>query len=245
MTREGQLAQTLVQLADSLVDNFDVVDLLTLLADRCVAVLDVSAAGITLVGPEGTLHLMASSSETMRLLELFELQAQEGPCMDCYRTGVAVINAHLDGAGDRWPRFAPAALDAGFHSVHALPMRLRGTIIGALNMFRIDQGGLGPGDIGAAQAFADVATIAILQHRAATEAQVVNEQLTQALTSRVMIEQAKGVVAERANVDLETAFSRLRSFARSHNRRLVDVAGDVLSGALGTDALGVAPRQQN
>ena len=242
MTREGQLARTLVQLADSLVDNFDVVDLLTLLADRCVEVLDVSAAGITLVGPEGALHVMASSSETMRLLELFELQAQEGPCMDCYRTGLAVINAHLDGAGERWPQFAPAALDAGFHSVHALPMRLRGTIIGALNMLRVDPGGLEPDDIGAAQAFADVATIAILQHRAAIEAQVVNEQLTQALNSRVVIEQAKGVVAERSNLDMETAFSRLRLYARSHNRRLVEVAADILSGTLGTDALGVGER---
>ena len=177
MAREALLARTFVELADTLVDDFDVVELLTLLADRCVDVLDVGAAGLMLAAPDGDLRVMASSSEAMRLLELFELQSQEGPCLDCYRTGQPVVNQDLATVNGRWPRFAPEALAAGFHSVHALPMRLRGTVIGALNLFHIDPGEMRQADVDAAQALADVATIAILQHRAALEAQVVNEQL--------------------------------------------------------------------
>ena len=163
MSREGLLAKTLVELADTLTGDFDVVDLLTLLADRCVDVLDVAAAGIMLVAPDGELRVMASSSEAMRILELFELQAHEGPCPDSYRTGLPVLNHDLAIDDDRWPRFAVEALAAGFHSVHALPMRLRGNIIGALNLFQIDQGEMRQADIDVAQAFADVATIAILK----------------------------------------------------------------------------------
>ena len=170
MTREAMLARTLVELADTLVADFDVVELLTLLTDRCVEVLDVGAAGLMLVSPEGDLRVMASSSEAMRVLELFELQAQEGPCLDCYRTGQPVVNQDLAAVDGRWPRFAAEALAAGFHSVHALPMRLRGTVIGALNLFHIEPGEMRQADVDAAQALADVATIAILQHRAALEA---------------------------------------------------------------------------
>jgi GAF domain-containing protein len=232
MPREALLARTMVELADTLVDEFDVVELLTLLTDRCVEVLDVSAAGLILMAPEGDLRVMASSSEAMRVLELFELQSQEGPCMDCYRTGRPVVNQDLATVDGRWPRFAPEAIEAGFHSADALPMRLRGTVIGALNLFRAEPGALDDADIVAAQAFADVATIAVLQHRAAHEAQVVNEQLNHALNSRIIIEQAKGVLAERAGLDMEQAFARLRNHARNHNLRLVDVARDVISGAL-------------
>ncbi len=138
MPREAMLARTLVELADTLVADFDVVDLLTLLADRCVEVLGVGAAGLMLVAPEGDLRVMASSSETMRVLELFELQSQEGPCLDCYRTGQPVVNQDLATVNGRWPRFAAKALEAGFHSVHALPLRLRGTVIGALNLFHTE-----------------------------------------------------------------------------------------------------------
>ena len=162
------LARTLVELADTLVADFDVVELLTLLADRCVDVLDVAAAGLMLAAPDGDLRVMASSSEAMRVLELFELQAQEGPCLDCYRTGEPVVNQDLAAVDGRWPRFAAEALAAGFRSVHALPMRLRGTIIGALNLFHVEPGDMRRADVDAAQALADVATIAILQHRAAT-----------------------------------------------------------------------------
>src|SRR6478609_8016849 len=224
MPREGLLARTFVELADTLVDDFDVVELLTLLADRCVDVLDVAAAGLMLVAPDGGLRVMASSSEAMRVLELFELQAQEGPCLDCYRTGQPVTNQDLEAANGRWPRFTAEVLAAGFHSVHALPMRLRGTVIGALNLFHIEPGEMRHADVDAAQAFADVATIAILQHRAAIEAHVLNDQLSGALNTRVVIEQAKGVVAERQGLDMDQAFATLRNHARSHNQRLVDVA---------------------
>jgi len=182
MLREAKLARTMVELADTLVADFDVIELLTLLADRCVDVLDVDAAGLMLTSPDGELRVMASSSPAMRLLELFELQSQEGPCLDCYRTGQPVVNQHLATVNGRWPRFAVEALDAGFHSVHALPMRLRGSVIGALNLFHGEPGEMPPADIEAAQAFADIATIGVLQHRAALEAQVLNEQLNHALT---------------------------------------------------------------
>ncbi len=237
MPREATLVRTLVELADTLVADFDVVELLTLLTDRCVEVLGVGAAGIMLVGPEGDLRVMASSSEAMRVLELFEIQAQEGPCLDCHRSGQAVMNRDLQATGGAWPRFAAEALAAGFHSVHALPLRLRGSVIGALNLFHVESGDMLPADVVAAQALADVATIAILQHRAAIEAQVLEEQLSQALETRVAIEQAKGMVAADGGVDLEHAFLLLRSHARNHNLRLADVAGDIVGGRLSAAAL--------
>jgi GAF domain-containing protein len=178
----------------------------------------------------------------MRVLELFEQQSEEGPCPDCYRSGRPIVNQNLAVVNGRWPRFAPRALEAGFRSVHALPMRLRGLTIGALNLFRADEGQLEEADVLAAQAFADVATIAILQHRAAAEAQVVNEQLQHALNTRIVIEQAKGVVAERAGLDMEQSFALLRNHARSHNLRLVDVAQAVIDGTLATRSLDPFPR---
>jgi GAF domain-containing protein len=241
MTRQTLFAQTMVELADSLVDDFDVVELLVLLTDRCVEVLHVTTAGIILATVDGELRLMASSSEAMRVLEVLELQADEGPCMDCYRTGLAVVNQDLARSRDRWPRFSLEALDAGFRSVHALPMRLRGNVIGALNLFRTDLGAMDDDDLAAAQAFADVATIAILQHRASRHAQLLNEQLGNALNSRIVIEQAKGVLAERSSLDMEQAFTRLRAYARNNNLRLADVANAVISGALTADTLTPAP----
>jgi GAF domain-containing protein len=241
MTREAVLARTLVELADTLVDDFDVVDLLIRLADRCVEVLDVQAAGIMLAASDGQLRVMASSSEAMRVLELFEIQAKEGPCLDSHRTALPVVNQDLAAGNGRWPRFASEALAAGFQSVHALPMRLRGSVIGALNLFRAGPGGLGTGDIAVAQAFADVATIAILQHRAAEEAQVVNEQLTHALNSRVVIEQSKGMIAERLGLDMERSVTTLRNHARNHNLRLADVANAVITGTTDASALDPLP----
>jgi GAF domain-containing protein len=237
MAREVLLSKTLVELADTLVTDFDVVDLLTLLADRCVEVLDVDAAGIMLAAPDGGLRVMASSSEGMRVLELFELQSEQGPCLDCYRTGQPVVHQDLAEADGRWPRFAVGALEAGFRSAGALPMRLRGNLIGALNLFYNRPGGMKQADVDAAQALADVATIAILQHRAAIDAQVLNAQLNHALQSRVVIEQAKGVIAERRSLDMGQAFSTLRNHARTHNRLLADVARDVVDGTLNPTAL--------
>jgi len=243
MPRWSLLARSLVELADTLVADFDVVELLTLLADRCVEALDISAAGIMLAAPGGELRVMASSSEAMRMLELFELQSKEGPCLDCYVSGKAVVSQDLVRADRRWPRFAHEARVAGIRSVHALPMRLRGTVIGALNLFHVEVGDMLPTELEAAQALADVATIAVLQHRATLEAQVVNQQLQHALNGRVMIEQAKGMVAEAEGVDMEQAFSALRKYARSHNLRLVDVAERIISRSQTTSTLGVAPEQ--
>jgi len=230
MPREALLARTLVELADSLVDDFDVVELLTRLADRYVELLDVAAAGLMLVAPEGDLRVVASSSEAMRMLELFELQSQEGPCLDCYRTGEPVLNRDLTAVDVRWTSFAPVALGAGFKSVYALPMRLRGAVIGAANLFRTEEGPLSDPDVVVGQALADVATIAILQQRSMLETRVVNEQLNRALNSRVVIEQAKGIVAERLGLDMEHAFHLLRNHARNHNLRLSDVASGVIDG---------------
>jgi GAF domain-containing protein len=239
--REATLARTLVELADTLVADFDVVELLTLLTDRCVEVLEVGAAGLMLLAPDGDLRVMASSSEAMRVLGLFELQSREGPCLDCYLSGQPVVNQDLALVNGRWPRFAPEALAAGFRSVHALPMRLRGAVIGALNLFHAAPGEMLQVDVEAAQALADVATIAVLQHRAALEAQVLNEQLQHALNSRIVIEQAKGVVAEREGLNMEQAFSALRNHARNHNLRLADVADGVVVGSLAASALDRLP----
>jgi GAF domain-containing protein len=237
MYREAVLTRTLVKLADTLVADFDVIELLTLVADSCVDVLGVGAAGIMLAAPDGHLRVMASSSEAMRVLELFELQSDEGPCMDAHRTGEPVLNQQLARAAGRWPRFSAEALAAGFHSVQALPMRLRGSVVGVLNLFHIDPGFMSDADVEAAQALADMATIAILQHRAAREAQVVNQQLQLALSSRIVVEQAKGMVAERQNVEMAQAFALLRTHARNHNLRLVNVAQQVIDGSLTPSAL--------
>jgi GAF domain-containing protein len=202
-----------------------------------VDVLDVGAAGIMLLAPDGELRVMASSSEVMRVLELFELQSEEGPCLDCFRTGEPVVNQDLTTVNGRWPRFATEALQAGFHSVHALPMRLRGHVIGALNLFHIEPGEMRESDVAAAQALADVATITILSNRAARESQVVNEQLTYALNSRILIEQAKGMLSERLGLDMEASFATVRNHARNHNMKLVDVAQAVIDGSLNPASL--------
>jgi hypothetical protein len=242
MPREAMLARTLVELADTLVEDFDVVDLLTLLTDRCVEVLDVAAAGLMLAYPGGELRVMASSSDAMRLLELYELQSEEGPCTDCYRTGEPIVNHRLAASGGPWPRFGPRAVESGFRSVHALPMRLRSVTIGALNLFRTDEGALNASDVVAAQALADVATIAVVHHHAARDIHLVNEQLHHALNTRIVIEQAKGIVSERTGLGIDQAFSALRNHASNHNRRLVDVAQDVIAGALAARSLEVAAR---
>jgi GAF domain-containing protein len=237
MPRETMLAQTLVELADSLIADFDCVDLLTLLADRCVDTFDVAAAGIMLAGPDRVLRVVASSSEEMRVLELLEEQTAEGPCLDCFHTGQPVTNQQLATSVNRWPRFAPEALSAGFTSVQALPMRLRERVIGALNLFHTDARAISEDATALAQAFADVATIAILQNRASREAEAVNEQLSLALQSRIVIEQAKGVLSERLGLEMSEAFSRLRTYARNNNLRLTDVASRVIEGTLKASSL--------
>ena len=237
MKREALLVATFVELTDVLVDEVVVVDLLTHLADRCVEVLDVAAAGLLLADPAGNLRVVASSSEAMHAVELLELQSSEGPCVECFHTGEPIANVHLTATDQPWPTFGPRAVAAGFLSVSAIPMRLRGRVIGALNLFRTDTGALSDRDIVAAQAFADVATIGILQHRAVEEAQIVNDQLTAALNSRILIEQAKGMVAERLGLEMVDAFARLRNHARAHNVRLSDLAARVVAGDVGPGTL--------
>jgi len=232
MTREADVVQSLVDLADTLVADYDVVDLLTGLADRCVRVLGADAAGVMLASASGELRLVASSSEAMRVLELFELQASEGPCLDAFRTGEAVSHESLRPGSGRWPQFSTVAFEAGFRSALALPLRLRENTIGALNLVSMAETPMDEADVRVARAFADLAAISVLQQRAATEHQLVNEQLSHALTSRVVIEQAKGVVFERAGIEMSDAFNRLRSYARGHNLRLTDVAQAAIDGTL-------------
>jgi GAF domain-containing protein len=223
-----QLTRTFVDLADTLVDEFDVIELLHVLTSRCVDLLGVDAAGVMLADSHGRLRLAASSSEAARLLELIELQNDEGPCLDAFRTGRQVSYVDDGPTPAPWPLFASHARAGGFLSVHAVPLRLRRQIIGALNLFGQSPVQLPPEDVRVAQAFADIATIAILQERLVKEREVLAAQLQTALDSRVVIEQAKGVLAERLGFDMDTAFSTLRDAARRANRRLSDVARDVV-----------------
>jgi GAF domain-containing protein len=232
MTRESDLLQSVVDITDTLVADYDVIDMLTGVADRCVSLLDVSAAGVMLASPAGSLGLVASSSEAMRLLELFELQAHEGPCLDAFQAGEPVEQEDLQAGTGRWPSFSAAAQQAGFQSVLALPLRCGDATLGALNLFRVTRDPMAEADVIVARAFADLAALSITQHRATAEAQRLNEQLSDALTSRIVIEQAKGVISERAGVDLAEAFSRLRAYARNGNHRLTDVARAAVDGTL-------------
>jgi hypothetical protein len=235
--RQELLTRTFVDVADTLVADFDIVEFLTLLAARCVELFDLSAAGLLLADPHGSVSVAASSDERMQLLELFEVQYSEGPCLDSYRTGLAVTCDDLSSDGTRWPVFTPEARSCGFASAYALPMRLRDNVIGSLNLLRADTHGLDAQDLVAAQALADVATIGILQHRAAEEHHLLAEQLQYALTSRVLVEQAKGVVAEHAHSNVDEAFQALRRYSRNNNRRLVDVARAVVERTLPAGAI--------
>jgi GAF domain-containing protein len=232
MTREADVVRSLVEMADTQVDDYDDVDLLTWLTDRCVTLLGVSAAGVMLASPSGSLGLVASSSEAMRLLELFELQEQEGPCLDAFRSGGRVDQEDLRAGSGRWPLFSAAAVRAGFQSAVALPLRLREVTLGDLNLLSTTRAPIGEADVIVARGFADLAALSILQHRASAEAQRLNEQLSAALTSRIVIEQAKGVISERAGIDLTEAFARLRGYARNANLPLTDVARAAVDGTL-------------
>lgn len=228
--REQQLLSAFVNIADTLVDDYDVVDMLHRLAGYCVSLLGASAAGLLLSDQKGGLQVMASSDERTRLLELLQLQADEGPCLEAYRSGQLV---HIDSLADdveRWPVFAPEALAEGFHAVQAVPLRLRQQVIGALNLFGRGTGPLGPQDLKVARALADTATIGILQERAIRRGEVLTEQLQRALNSRVLIEQAKGVLAQAGRVPVDEAFEALRFYCRRRNLRLSEVAEHVARG---------------
>jgi GAF domain-containing protein len=237
VSREQKIIKTFVELADTMVDDFDVVEFLHHLAERCVELLDCAEAGLLLADPGGALRVMASSSERSDTLDLLQTQNEEGPCFECFHRGQPILSENLETDISRWSQFAPAALHVGFRSVHAIPMRVRGATVGALNLFRAEAGRLVVSDVELAQGMADIAAIALLQERAVREAHGVVEQLEGALTSRVVIEQAKGIVAEQAQVSVDIAFTRLRSYARAHNLRLSQVARDVTAGKTDATAL--------
>jgi transcriptional regulator with GAF, ATPase, and Fis domain len=222
------LSDTFVDLADTMVTDFDVIDFLHLLTDRSIRLLPASAAGVLLADPRGQLRVAAASSEAAGLVELFQIQNDQGPCLECFRTGQPVGAAALHGLDQRWPRFAAAATQAGFGAVHALPMRLRDQVIGALNLFSTDTAPLAQADLRIGQALADVATIGLLQEQNVRRAETLAEQLQAALNSRVVIEQAKGRLAERLGLDMDQSFALLRDHARNTNQRLTDVAHQVI-----------------
>jgi transcriptional regulator with GAF, ATPase, and Fis domain len=227
--RTALTATTFVEIVDTLVGDFDVIDVLTSLTSRCVELLDVAAAGILLADEEGFLRVIGSSTEEIQLLELFQLQRDEGPCLDCYRTGAVVAHARLD-TETPWPEFAAECLRAGFPSVCAVPLRLKDIVLGCLNLFMRDPTPLAVLDILLARALADVASIAIVQDQATRQAAIREGQLQHALNSRIAIEQAKGMLAEYGRVDMDQAFARLRGFARNHNRGLTEVAEALVRG---------------
>ncbi len=228
---------TFVEFADTLVAGFDVVEFLHRVAQRCVELLDCVEAGVLIADSTDVLRVMASSSERADALELLQAQNSEGPCFECYRRGRVVFSEDLAADAGRWPLFAPAAVSAGFASVHAVPMRAHGKAIGALNLFRSKTGRLDEPDVPLSQGMADVAAIGLLNERQARERNDTVGQLQRALQSRVVIEQAKGLLAERLRLSMDEAFARLRDYAREHSDRLSQVADDLIDGRLDDDAL--------
>ena len=228
--RERAIIDTFVRLSDTLVDSFDVIDFLHFLTERCVALVDVDESGVMLATPAGTLQAVAASSEQTRLLELFEVQNHDGPCLDAYRTGGVVVATDLTGEVARWPMFAPRAVTVGFNAVHSVPLRLRNEVIGALNLLRAAAGALSTLDAALVRALADIATVGVLQHRAMQRSATTVSGLQTALTSRIRIEQAKGILAERAASSVDDAFEMLRRYARSRQIGITATAEQVVAG---------------
>jgi transcriptional regulator with GAF, ATPase, and Fis domain len=234
---EQRLARVFVELADTLVDDFDMLEFLSGLVERCVELLDVAAAGVVLADQKGRLAMAAASSEQARVIELFSVQNDDGPCPECVHSGRPVSSADLAAEDERWPRFGPAARAAGFRAAYAVPMRLRRTVIGSLNLLKTVPVGVDEESVRLGQALADVATIGLLQQRAVQDSVVLAEQLQTALNSRVVIEQAKGVVFAHGEVSMQEAFDALRRYARTERLRLSDVARAVADGKADLDAI--------
>ena len=224
MNREVQLGLAFVEAADTLADDFDVDVFLHALATRCVQLLPVDAAGLMLADQRGRLQASCATSENARLLALFELQSGAGPCLDAFSSGHPVAGTALDAGRERWPNFAEAGRALEFDSVHALPLRRHAEVIGVLSLLRAGPGALDDTDSRTGQALADVATIGLLAQRSRHQAALLSDQLQQALTSRVMIEQAKGILAERYQITPGEAFCVLRRYSRRHRLRLTDLA---------------------
>lgn len=243
--RQALTSATFVEIVDTLVDNFDVIEVLTMLTSRSVELLGAAAAGILLADERGQLRVIGASTEEVQLLELFQIQNAEGPCLDCFRTGAVVLHDHLD-RDNPWPQFAAESVRSGYTSVCAVPLRLREMILGCLNLFMTEPVGLPDAEVALAQALADVATIAILQDQASRQAALREGHLQHALISRIVIEQAKGMIAERTGVDMDEAFNRLRNYARNHNSGLTGVAEELVGGRLSVDAVSLrSPRTRD
>ena len=240
MVDAGRMAQVLVELSDTVLDTFDIIEFLDNLTERCVELLDVDAAGLLLADRRNRLNLMAATVQRARVLGLCELQVQEGPRLECFDTGHAITNVYLAASQDRWPTFGAAAIESGFGTTHALPMRLRGQVIGALSLFTEDQRRLSATDVALGGAMADLATIGLLHQRDANDQTNLSEQLRIALNSRVVVEQAKGALADRASISLNEAFNRMRDYARGNQLTLVSVASEVVTGAIPQDLLSPA-----
>jgi GAF domain-containing protein len=236
--RTAEVAQAFVELAGALVNGYDVVDLLDRLIAHCVQLLEVDAAGLVLADPSGALQVMVATSERARFLEVLQLHAASGPCLDCYRTGLPVNVSDLAADGHRWPALAAAAQHGGYRAVHAVPLAFQDQTLGAMNLFTTEPGSLSSTDHTIAEALAEVATVAILGQRALRRSGQVAEQLQAALNSRVVIEQAKGMLAQQGGFDLTAAFAALRTHVRRHNQRLTDGAREVVEGTLTLDAMG-------
>jgi GAF domain-containing protein len=240
---EAVLARAFVRLADTLASDFDIVDFLQGLSADSVEILGAEAAGVMLADPRGGLRVIASSDERMRLLELFELQGAQGPCLDAFSTGRAVQASAAD-SRIRWPAFAPHASDAGFQIMCAVPLRVRTDVIGALNLFRGTDELFTDAEMDIAQAMGEMAAIGLIQERALRERTLLTEQLQAALTSRVVIEQAKGMLAEYLTMTVDDAFQLLRNYARDGDRKLSDVASDVVNRKIQSAALTTRPGQE-
>lgn len=234
--RQALTATTFVEIVDTLVDDFDVIDVLTQLTSRSVELLEAAAAGILLADPDGQLRVIGASTEQIGLLELFQIQNDQGPCLDCYHTGNVVASADL-GAESAWPQFAAESVRAGFPSVCAVPLRLKDLVLGCLNLFMSEPVSLSSAEIALAQALADVASIAIVQDQATREAAIREGHLQHALNSRISIEQAKGMISERGRVDMDEAFNRMRAYACNHNRGLTEVAESLVAGTVNIDSV--------
>lgn len=235
--RERDIIQAFVDLSNQLVDDYDVVDMLARLTTNCAEILDIGSAGLLLADRKGVLHLVASSSERTQHLEVFQLQRQEGPCLDCFRDGETVIASDPETIEARWPQFHRVAESVGFASVHALPMRLRSTVLGTLGLFGEARGRLTDEDLALAQALVHVACVALVNEKAAADQATVTRQLQHALSSRIVVEQAKGVIAHTGGLGMDDAFAILRGYARDHGRRLSEVAAMVVSRDLSGESM--------
>ena len=227
--RERSVSAAFVAIANSLAEDYDAVDLFTGLTTHCADLLDVASAALLLADERGVLHVMAASSDATRDLETFQLQRQEGPCLDCHHDGSAILVPDLATERARWPVFVPAAIAAGFGAVHAVPMRLRDVVLGTLGLFSTRPGVLNAEDVDLAQALAHVASVALVADKALSDKAAINEQLQRALQSRVILEQAKGVLAERGGLEMAEAFAVLRRHARDHNQKLSELAHSLVS----------------